>query len=165
LSGLLIRSAVAADVPAILDIFNTEILGGVNAFDTQPIEGAAQDAWFAVHADPRFPLLVATDGDVIAGWASLSPWARHGAYEKTAELSIFIHANRRSRRIGTDLMHRLIDCARAAGHHVLLGRAEASNEASRRLHLACGFSEIALMREVGWKKGRYLDVAIFQLIL
>jgi len=160
-----IRPAVGADVPAILDIFNTEIVGGVNAFDTQPIEGAAQDAWFQTHADPRFPLLVAEDEGVITGWASLSPWARHGAYEKTAELSIFIHASSRGQRIGTALMHRLIDCARGAGHHVVLGRAEASNDASRRLHLACGFSEIALMREVGWKQGRYLDVAIFQLTL
>src|SRR5262245_60979550 len=114
-----IRSAVAGDVPAILDIFNTEILGGVNAFDTQPIEGAAQDVWFRAHADPRFPLLVAEERGVIAGWASLSPWARHGAYEQTAELSIFIHANCRGRRIGTALMHQLIDCARGAGHHVL----------------------------------------------
>lgn len=165
MSDPLIRPAVAADVPVILDIFNTEILGGVNAFDTEPIEGAAQDAWYLAHADPRFPLLVAEDGGLITGWASLSPWARHGAYERTAELSIFIDANHRGRRIGTALMQRLIDGGRAAGHHVLLGRAEASNQASRRLLVACGFSEIALMREVGWKKGRYLDVAIFQLIL
>src|SRR5262245_52340889 len=160
-----IRPAVAGDVPAVLDIFNREITGGVNAFDTQTIQGAAQVAWFQAHADRRFPLLVAEEEGVIAGWASLSPWARHGAYAKTAELSIFIHAERRGRRSGTSRMRRLIECARAAGHHVLLGRAEASNEASRRLHLACGFSEIAVMREVGWKKGRYLDVAIFPLTL
>jgi phosphinothricin acetyltransferase len=162
---MIIRPATRHDVPAALAILNDEIRSDVNAFDTEPIEGAAQGRWFAAHADPRFPLLVADHDGVVRGWACLSPWARHGAYVRTAELSVFVHPEHRGQRIGKGLLRRLIEDGRAAGHHVLVGRAEASNEASRRLHRACGFAEIGLMREVGWKHGRYLDVAIFQLIL
>jgi phosphinothricin acetyltransferase len=162
---MIIRPATRRDVPAALAILNDEIRSDVNAFDTEPVEGAAQDRWFTAHADPRFPLFIADHDGVVRGWACLSPWARHGAYARTAELSVFIHAGHRRQGIGKALLRRMIDEGRVAGHHVLVGRAEASNEASRRLHRSCGFSETGLMREVGWKHGRYLDVAIFQIIL
>lgn len=160
-----VRYAHEVDLPTILDIFNREIVDGVNAFDTERIEGAAQQAWFDRHRDPRFPLLVAEEKGVVTGWASLSPWARHGAYARTAELSVFIHTQHRGRGIGRSLLHRLISEARARGHHVLVARVEASNQTSRRLHLSRGFSEVGVMREVGWKHGRYLDTVIFQLSL
>jgi len=160
-----IRPATKQDVPGILNIFNREIIDGVNAFDTEPIEGVSQEAWFLTHLDRRYPVVVAEGESGIVGWASLSPWARHGAYERTAELSIFIHADHRGRGVGKVLLQWLITRARELGHHAMVARAEASNQASRQLHLGCGFSQVGVMHEVGWKHGRYLDVALFELVL
>ena len=60
------------------------------AWDIEPIEGDARRAWFEAHSEPGYPLLVAeTDDGTISGWASLSRWAHHAAYARTAELSIY----------------------------------------------------------------------------
>jgi L-amino acid N-acyltransferase len=160
-----VRRATSTDIPRIFEIFNYEISAGVNAFDTQPIEGAAQQVWFDTHRDPRFPLLVSTESDNVIGWASLSPWAKHGAYARTAEISVFIDHTHRGRGVGRAVLGRLIDEGREGGHHVLLARVEASNVASRRLHVSHSFAEVGVMREVGWKHGRYLDVILFQMML
>lgn len=160
-----IRPATKADVPAILEIFNEEITNGVNAFDTEPIQGTAQEAWFRAHLDPRYPVIVAEEPPRIQGWASLSSWARHGAYQRTAEVSVFIHRDHRGRGFGRALLEGLVELGRQAGHHVLLARAEASNATSRRLHLGLGFSSVGVMHRVGFKHGRYLDVEVFELVL
>lgn len=59
----------------------------------------------------------------------------------------------------------VIEHARAAGLHVLVGGVDASNAASIGLHLSLGFVQVAHFRQVGRKFGRWLDLAFLQLLL
>ena len=59
----------------------------------------------------------------------------------------------------------LIDRARVAGHHTILGGASADQTASLALQESLGFERVAYLREVGFKFGRYLDVIYSQLLL
>ena len=150
-----IRNATAHDLDAVLAIFNHEIVNDVMAWDIEPIEGAARDAWFEEHSEPGYPLLVAeADDGTISGWAGLSPWAHHAAYARTVELSIYVDQNRRHQGVGRALLGALIDAAREHGYHSLIGRSDVTNEASRRLHLAAGFRSVGVMRDAGYKFGR-----------
>jgi phosphinothricin acetyltransferase len=160
-----IRHATKEDLDAVLAIFNHEIINGVNAWDTEPIVGAECQRWFDAHGDPAYPLLVAENAPGVVGWGSLSKWAPHGAYDRTAETSIYVHRAERRRGIGSSLLAKLISVARRVGHHSLIGRAEVSNQASRRLHLRAGFEPVGIMHEVGFKFGRFLDAELFELIL
>ena len=160
-----IRHATRNDLDGIFEILNQEIVGGVNAWDVVPVEGERRNLWFERHSDPRYPLLVAEVATGIAGWARLSRWAPHDAYERTAELSVFVHMGHRGRGVGSSLLSHLIADARRQGHHVLIARTEASNEASRRLHLGSGFRSVGVMHEVGYKFGRFLDAELFELPL
>jgi L-amino acid N-acyltransferase YncA len=160
------RHATRDDLNAILEIFNDEIVSDVNAWETGPIEGDLREPWFeARFGNPRYPLVVAEVAVAVVGWAGLSRWAHHDAYERTAEVSIFVHREHRGRGVGTLLLCRLIDEARRVGHHVLIARTEASNEASRQLHLGAGFRSVGVMHEVGHKFGRYLDAELLELPL
>lgn len=161
-----IRYATERDLQAILEIFNHEIVSDVKAWDTEPVEGPARRKWFEAHSRPGYPLLVAArDTRPIVGWASLSPWAPHAAYQRTAEVSIYVHQDARGRGIGGSLLRALIEEARRANHHVLVARTVASNEASRQLHLRAGFRSIGVMHQVGFKFGRFLDAELFELVL
>ncbi len=51
-----------------------------------------------------------------------------------------------------------------AGLHSVIARITEGNEASIRLHRRAGFEDIGVMREVGAKFGRLLDVRMMQRI-
>jgi phosphinothricin acetyltransferase len=42
---------------------------------------------------------------------------------------------------------------------------DATNEASIRLHVRCGFFEVGRFQKVGFKFGRWLDVVYMELLL
>ncbi len=160
-----IRHATKSDLDGVLEIFNHEIVSDVMAWDIEPIEGPDREQWFEVHSQPEYPLLVAEANSEIVGWASLSRWAHHGAYDRTVETSVYVHQNERGHGIGRSLLMQLINESKKAGHHVLIARSDASNEASRQLHLRAGFRSVGMMHQVGFKFGRFLDAELFELLL
>lgn len=161
-----IRNAALRDLDDILQIFNHEVLHDFTAWDTEPVEGSARRDWFDAHSQPGYPLLVAeADNRAIVGWASLSRWAYHAAYARTVELSIYVHRSHRGEGVGRALLAAVISAARQHGYHALIARSDVANEASRRLHLAAGFRSVGIMREAGYKFGRYRDAELYELLL
>ena len=67
--------------------------------------------------------------------------------------------------IGMGLMKRLIDAAREQDHHVMVGGIDAANRTSIALHERLGFTHAGTVRHAGYKFGRWLDLAFYQLLL
>ena len=160
-----IRSARADDLPAVIDIYNYEVEHGVATFDTVPWTLEDRAPWFAAHASPQHPLIVAEEGGRVVAWGGLSAWSDRCAYARAAEVSIYVHQDHRGRGIGRALLVELIARARAAGLGVLLARIESSGAVSLALHRTLGFRPIGTMRRVGEKSGRLLDVELLDLHL
>jgi L-amino acid N-acyltransferase len=162
-----IRLAEVRDVDAINRIYDHEVRHGTATFDTEPMTREARLAWLAEHASARHPAIVAElgTGDV-AGWACLSAWSPRCAYARAAEVSVYVDAGHQGRGIGRALLEELVGRARAAGLGVLLARISLeSGAASRALHASIGFATIGVMRRVGEKHGRILDVELMDLHL
>ncbi len=168
--GVSIRPAGHADLPRILEIYNREVLVSTATYDTVPRSEADHRKWFAIHGSEH-PVLVAESAGpagsaaVVVGWASLSPWSDRAAYSHTVEVSVYIAAEHRRRGVGRRLLEALIDAGRSRGHHSLLARISADNEASVRLHAECGFRVVGTLHEVGVKFGRMLDVTIMEMLI
>jgi L-amino acid N-acyltransferase len=159
-----IREARPTDVEAIATIYNEAVRTTTATFDTEPRSIEDQRAWLA-HHDSQHPVLVAeVDGEVI-GWVSLSPWSERRAYAATSELSVYVASPWRGRGIGRQLIAEIQARAVALGMHTILARIAEGNPASRQLHTSAGFSTVGIMREVGRKFGRVLDVELMQLML
>jgi phosphinothricin acetyltransferase len=62
-------------------------------------------------------------------------------------------------------MVELVELARARGIHVMIAAIEAGNTASIKLHEQLGFEPPQVMREVGIKFGKWLDLATMRLEL
>nr|MBA2481425.1 N-acetyltransferase [Planctomycetota bacterium] len=111
------------------------------------------------------PVTVAElDGEIV-GWGSLGPFRPRDGLRHTVENSLYVRHDRHRRGIGAALLADLIARARAAGHHAIIAGISAEQTASIALHRRFGFTEAALLREVGRKFDRWLDLAYWQLLL
>jgi phosphinothricin acetyltransferase len=159
-----IRRAEPGDARAIAEIYNEAIQNTTATFDTEPKTEQDRLAWLQSH-DDRHPVLVAERDGQIVGWASLSKWSDRPAYAGTAESSFYVAVQFRGLGIGRALKERLIEEARKLGLHTILARVAEGNAASLHLNKALGFVPVGIMREVGLKFGRRLDVHLLQLML
>jgi L-amino acid N-acyltransferase YncA len=156
-----IRLAVESDVPAVTEIYNEAILTTTGTFDTEPRSVDDRTRWFRAH-DSRHPVFVGIVGGDVVGWSSLSVWSDRSAYNATGEVSVYVAERSRGQGVGQALLRAVVDAARVLGYHTLLARVADGNEASFRLHASHGFVSVGVMREVGTKFGRRIDVHLLQ---
>jgi L-amino acid N-acyltransferase YncA len=163
-SSLRIRPAAAPDVAAITEIYNDAVRTTTGTFDTEPRSVEDRAEWFRGHG-VRQPILVAEAAGRIVGWGSVSAWSDRKAYDGTGEVSVYVEAPARGQGTGRRLLNALIDAAMDHRYHTLIARIAEGNDASLRLHAAAGFSPAGVMRGVGVKFGRRLDVHLVQRML
>lgn len=160
---LVIRPAKLADVPAITAIYNEAILTTDATFDMEPKTDAEQLAWFANHRLSH-PILVAELDGIVVGWASLSAWSDRCAYSDAAENSLYVKQEFRNSGIGRRLLEVLIQEGERAGLHTVIARITEGNKESIHLHESLGFEHIGVMKEVGRKFDKLLNVCLMQII-
>lgn len=161
-----IRWAEPGDLEKIVEIFNYEVLNGTSSFTIQPKTVEERRAWFEEHDRERHPLIVAEEEGAVIGYACLSPYRSYDAYASSAELSVYVDRNCRGRKAGHALMEHLLGLARENGKiHAVLSVITGDNKISMGLHEKFGFTCCGVTKEVGKKFGRYLDTAIYELIL
>jgi phosphinothricin acetyltransferase len=159
-----IRPATGADLTAVNDIYNHYVLHSTCTYQTDPETPAERSAWFAAHG-PKHPVTVATEEDVVVAWASISPFHRRAAYANTVENSVYVHPDHHRKGLGKALMLDMMERAKAIGHHTIIAGIDAEQTASVALHRALGFVQVAYMKELGFKFGRWLDVIYMQKML
>jgi len=160
-----IRSADPEDLPTILTIYNDAILHTTAVYDYQPHTLEMRQQWYATKQNHGLPVLVADVNGQVVGFSALGPFRAWAAYKYTVENSIYVAANWRRRGIGRRLLAPLIKHAEQMHIHTILAGIDADNAASRYLHQQFGFVEVAHLRQVGYKFGRWLDLVFLQLIL
>jgi L-amino acid N-acyltransferase YncA len=162
----LIDCSEAEHASAILEILNEAIRNSTALYDYAPRPPEAMGSWFATKRANGFPVVGAVDASGgLLGFATWGTFRAFPAYKYTVEHSVYVHDGQRVRGLGKLLLNELIRRARDAQLHVLVGCIDASNTASIRLHERLGFTHSGTFREVGFKFGRWLDVAFYQLNL
>ncbi len=151
---------------AILDIFNDAILTSTALYDYQPRTLASMDDWFANKLKGNFPILGLENaaGQLIA-FGSYGKFRAFPAYKYTVEHSVYVHRDHRKQGLGLQIMQALIEAAQQNDLHAMIGAIDASNDVSRALHQRLGFQHVGTLPQVGFKFGRWLDLAFYQLLL
>ena len=157
------RHATAADLKAITDIYNEAVVTTDATFDLEAKTEEEQGIWLAGH-DRMHPVFVAELDGTVVGWASLSEWSSRSAYAGTAEISLYIKEEFRGKGAGRKLLEDIMLEGEKVGLHAVLARITTANAVSIHLHELAGFEQVGVMREVGQKFGRTLDVLIMQRI-
>jgi L-amino acid N-acyltransferase YncA len=158
-----IRRVGPEDLGSITDIYNAAVLKTTATFDTEPKTLDEQKVWFKHHG-PKHLILVAESDGAVVGWASLSQWSDRCAYSGTAEISLYVREDVQGKDIGRKLLETIVDEGRNAGLHTLIARITEGNDISVHLHESVGFRHVGIMKEVGRKFGKVLDVYLMQKI-
>jgi len=159
-----IRPAAEADLDAVAAIYAREVAEGYATFDTEVPARAFWEAKLAsTHPGDHF-LVLDLDGAVV-GFAYSGPYNQRGAYTNSRGTTIYLAPSAVGRGLGRRLYDGLLDRMLAAGMHTALSSIALPNEASEALHRACGFERVGVMREVGRKLDRWIDVAWWQRLL
>lgn len=138
-------------------IYEAGIATGQATFETA---APAWAAWDAAHlADCR--LVARRDGQII-GWAALSPVSSRCVYGGVAEVSVYVADGARGQGTGRALLAALVAASEAAGLWTLQAGIFPENEASVRLHQACGFRVVGRRERLGQLHGVWRDVLLLE---
>jgi phosphinothricin acetyltransferase len=158
---MLIRPATSSDLPGIAAVYDHEVETGVATFDLEPRPMSAWETRLA-STDRGDHLLVAEDDGRVVGYASSSPYRPKGGYRHTRETTIYLVEGAQGRGIGRRMYGDLLDLLVADGMHLALAAVALPNPASVALHRAFAYDEVGVMREVGRKHDRWIDVLWLQ---
>jgi phosphinothricin acetyltransferase len=158
---VLIRDADIKDLQEIANIYNEAIINTVATFDTDPKTKEDQKKWFIAHGG-KYPIIVADLDGKVVGWSALSKYSTRCAYSNTSEISLYVKEEFRNQGIGKKLIKSIINKGKSVGLHVILARIVDGNKHSIYLHESVGFTHVGILKEVGFKFGKLLDVYLMQ---
>jgi len=136
---MIIRDAVEADLPAIVEIYNAAILGRISTAQLDSVSVEERLPWLREHSPDSHPLWVAEIYGQIAGWLSFHPFLPRGAYRGTAEISVYVGEGFRRLGVGRALLEKAIVHSPCLKITALVGGIFGHNEASLRLFERMGF--------------------------
>jgi L-amino acid N-acyltransferase YncA len=160
----MLRSCTVDDAVRICDIYNHYVLETVITFE-ESVVSPTEMAQRILDVTSRLPWLVWERDSEILGYAYASPWKVRSAYKNSVESTVYLAPTATGQGIGTKLYAALIADLRRRGLHCVVGGAALPNPASIALHEKMGFVKVAQFREIGFKHGRWVDVAYWELIL
>ncbi|WP_193607747.1 GNAT family N-acetyltransferase [Nocardioides lijunqiniae] len=159
-----VRPATRADLAGIKAIYDHQVLTSTSTFETTP---PPLDYWTArLESTERGDhLLVAVEGERLLGYAYSASYRPRPAYARTRETSVYLAPEAAGRGLGRRLYDDLLAALRADDVHTVLAVVAQPNPASEALHRACGFEQVGLLPEVGFKLDRWIDTALWALRL
>ena len=157
-----IRAAVAADAAAVAEIYSHFVHNTTFTFEFDA-PGAAEMLLRMEDVQRQgFPYLVAEAEGRVVGFASAKQFRPRPAYRFTVEDTIYVDPAWSGRGIGRELLTALIDGCRNAGAKRMVALMVGENPASIGFHAAHGFVQAGVLREVGFKFERWLDLTLMQ---
>ena len=160
-----VRPAIAADAAQIAGIYNYYVEHTVITFEEQQVSTDDMSVRIADVQRAGLPWLVAELAGRVVGYAHATRWKPRSAYRHSVETTIYLRHGAEGRGMGKALYAALLPLLRERDVHAVIGGAALPNPASEALHEGLGFERSATFREVGFKHGRWVDVAYWELIL
>jgi L-amino acid N-acyltransferase YncA len=153
-----IRDATEQDAEACAALYAPYVTDTAITFEYEPPTTAEMAQRIAV-AQRLHAWLVLEDEGRVVGYAYAAPVKERAAYRWSAEVSVYLEMGRRRGGAGRALYEALFDRLTDRGYRTVVAGMTLPNEASEGLHRAMGFEPIGVQRRIGWKHGRWRDVA------
>ncbi len=156
-----VRDATAADATACATVYAPYVSGTAASFEAVPPSPDEMARRIAAAQVEHAWLVAERDGTVV-GYAYATAWKTRPAYRWTCETSVYVDADARGGGVGRALYTELLDRLADRGFRALVAGMTLPNPASAALHAALGFRRSGVLERVGWKAGRWHDVALLQ---
>jgi len=158
-----IRPSRDEDLAAITAIYGHHVLHGTGTFETDAPSAADMAARRADVLSRNLPYLVAEQDGQVLGFAYCNWFKPRPAYRFSAEDSIYLAEAARGKGLGAQLLAALAKEAEAVGVRKLIAViGDSANAGSVGVHRAQGFSHVGVLKDCGWKFGKWLDVVLME---
>ena len=156
-----VRDATAADMAAVRAIYAYYVTRTAASFEEVPPDQAEMLRRHAKITGRGLPYLVAVEKGEVLGYCYAGPWRERSAYRYTVENSIYVAPFVHRRGVGRALLAALIERCQALGYRRMIAViGDSANQGSIGLHRSLGFRQEGVLRGVGLKFGRWVDVVI-----
>lgn len=156
-----IRFATHMDAKRVLEIYAPFVESSPVSFETVvPTLGEFKKRMAQIQS--TYPWLVGEADGQIMGYAYASPHRGRRAYCWSAEVTVYVDSIYKRKGVGRKLYEKLFELLRLQGCHLVLGGITLPNEASEGLHKNLGFSLVGVYKKIGFKLGKWHDVAWYQ---
>jgi phosphinothricin acetyltransferase len=154
------RIAQAADLPAIVAIYNSTIASRLVTADLEPVSVASRQPWFEGHQRANRPLWVHERDGEVAAWLSFSSFYGRPAYAGTVEVSVYVHERHRRQGIAAAFIAEARRMAPQMGIHTMLGFIFGHNAPSLALFGRLGFERWGTLPRVAVLDGIARDLVL-----
>lgn len=160
-----IRPYQIEDTKAILEIINYNILNSTALYDYETRNIEIQITIFEYKLKKGFPIIVATENEIVVGFGYYSEFRFREAYKFTVEHSVYVHPKHIGKGFGKLLLEQLIHLAKAQKLHTMIGVIDSENQTSIDFHKKFGFEIVGTIKESGFKFERWLHSVFMQKML
>ena len=160
-----IRPYKVEDTKVILEIINYNILNSTALYDYKTRTLKNQIALLDEKLKKNFPVIVATQNEIVVGFGFYSEFRFREAYKFTVEHSVYAHPNCIGKGIGKLLLAQLIALAKNQNMHTMIGVIDSENTKSIEFHQQFGFEIVGTIKESGFKFNRWLHSVFVQKML
>lgn len=159
-----IRPMLEFDAPAMLAIYRPYVQSSAVSFEAQVPSSREYTERVRKYLSAWSGFVAESDGRLL-GFAYGSAHRERAAYRWSVETTVYVEQGQQRRGIGRTLYERLLSALAELGYCNAYAGVTLPNAASVGLHQAVGFQEIGTFPRVGYKFGRWQDVAWFHLVL
>jgi phosphinothricin acetyltransferase len=156
-----IRAATPGDAAAIAAVYAPYVRDTAISFETAPPDAAEMGARIGAGGG-LYPWLVGEEEGAVVGYAYACAFRPRAAYRFAVETTVYLAQQAAGRGLGSALYRPLLEGLERQGFTRAIAAITLPNDASLRLHEKHGFAAAGTYRRVGWKLGRWLDVALWQ---
>ena len=156
-----IRTARAEDAADIQAIYAPFVQETSVSFETVPPSVETMALRISSNL-ARHGYFVAQSDAGILGFAYASPYRPRPAYDRTAEVSVYLAPQAQGRGLAQALYRALFAHLAARGFHTAVAIVTLPNPQSAQLHERCGFAHVGSLQDVGRKFGQWHGTAIYQ---
>ena len=156
------RPACDADAFDIARIYNQHVDAGGSTFDT--VHWTTEQIHQLLRAEKPEGWYVAVEAEAVIGWANVRRYSLRYGYRLTYETGIYLDQTAIGRGVGDVLQSRIEEHCRECGIHHAVAKIVADNQRSMAFHYRRGYELVGIQKEVGHMDGKWVDVAILQMI-
>lgn len=158
-----VRPATLEDLAECQAIYAHHVLHGTGTFEEVPPSLEELTARFRKITGSGWAWLVAADESGVLGFGYYAQFRDRSAYRFCAEDSVYVRESVRGQGVGKAIVTALLAHAAVAGFTQMLALiGDSENTGSIGVHASLGFAHAGIMRKVGRKFDRWLDVVTMQ---
>ncbi|KAG8719651.1 hypothetical protein FRC08_002311 [Ceratobasidium sp. 394] len=174
-TDIIIRDATEEDLPFMNRVYNYNVLNSVGLFFTSPVTDEYRLRWFrtlkgkSIAGEP-YPCLIGlrkgADGqETKFGYVCYIPWMEGEEFQRVAEISLYIAQEHTGLGLGVELLTAILAHQSTRQLRGIVARITTENISSIKFFSKRGFVYSGQLNNVGYKFGRWLDVATYTLYL